>query len=102
MTSLRRFFDQAVQADSTDRLLSPISNGRYTTLFGIIPGVVAVLRAAAEIESSPAEVMAWYKEVRIRELGDLTAEALVSIGRTEEVVNFLRGVRDDDRDLRAN
>lgn len=99
MTSLQGFLDQALGADPIDCLLCPISNGRYTTLFGIVPGVVAVLRTAAEIESSPAEVMSWYKEIRIRELGDLTAEVLVSMGRTQEVVDFLCSVRDGFRDM---
>jgi predicted benzoate:H+ symporter BenE len=99
MNGLRHYLNEALMTHPSDRLLSPISNGCYTTLFGIVPDVVAVLRAAAEIESSPAEVMSWYKEVRIRELGDLTAEVLVRMQRTQEVVNFLRSVRDGEREL---
>jgi hypothetical protein len=41
--------------------------------------------------------MTWYTRVKIRELGNLTAEALVAMGRTEAVVDFLREIRDGKR-----
>jgi hypothetical protein len=87
----------AFHADPHDRLIAPVGQHRYATLFGIIPDALAVLRAAASIESDPNQVMAWYTGTRIMELGDLTAEKLVAIGRAEEVVSFLLSIGDGRR-----
>jgi hypothetical protein len=57
VTGLDNFLNHAFKADTLDRLIGPTGNGNYATLLGIVPGVVAVMRAAEEIEQSPDEVM---------------------------------------------
>ncbi|MCX7512257.1 hypothetical protein [Frateuria sp. STR12] len=57
-----------------------------------------VLRVAAEIEPSPAALMEWYQRTPIHELGDLSAEQLVALGRAEMVIGFLRSIRDGIRE----
>ncbi|MEO9229747.1 MAG: hypothetical protein ABI216_12500, partial [Devosia sp.] len=59
------------------------------------PNKLAVLRAAAKIEPEPAEVMHWYRTIPIVHLSRLTAEELVAGGRADEVLGFLRAIRDD-------
>jgi hypothetical protein len=56
-----------------------------------------VLRVAAEVEPCPKAVMQWYRHTPIRELGNLSAERLVALGRAEMVIAFLRSIRDGAR-----
>jgi hypothetical protein len=96
--SLRALLCAAYLADPRDRLISPIGERDYSTLFGRIPVALAVLRVAAQIEADPAAVMSWYRHTRIAELGHLTAEQLVALGRAEAVVAFLCSVHGGERD----
>ncbi len=96
--SQRAMLCAAYLADPRDRLISPIGERDYSTLFGRIPVALAVLRVAAQIEPDPAAVMSWYRRTRIAELGHLTAEQLVSLGRVETVIEFLRSAHDGERD----
>jgi hypothetical protein len=66
-------------------------------VFSLIPAALAVLRVAAEIEPDPADVMPWYRQTRIAELGYHTAAELVSLGRTETVIAFHSSIRDGQR-----
>jgi hypothetical protein len=88
----------AMRADPSDRLISPMGDDFYVTLLGVVPGIVAVMRLATEVECRPEEVLAWYRYVRIRELGSLTAASLVSMGRTQEVIGFLQSILRGERD----
>ena len=83
---------EAYMADPRDQLISPVGNHAYSTLFSLIPSALAVLRVAAGLEADPAEVLNWYRKVPITELGNLTAERLVSMGRAETVIEFLRSI----------
>lgn len=96
--SLRAMLVAAYHVDPFDQLIAPVSAESYSTVFSLIPAALAVLRVAAEIEPDPADVMRWYRQTRIAELGYLTAAELVSLGRTETVIDFLSSVRDGQRD----
>lgn len=96
--SLHALVDAAYHADPADRLIAPVGNGSYSTLFNLIPTILAVLREAAGIEPDPRAMEHWYRHVPIAELGYLTAEQLVAIGRTTAVIAFLRSVRSGTRD----
>lgn len=91
--SLRSLLSAAYAADPRDCLIAPVGEHGYSTIFSLIPAALAVLRVAVEIESDPAEVLDWYRSARIAELGNLTAEQLVSIGRAETVIEFLRSIQ---------
>ena len=93
--SLRAMLVDAYRADPRDELICAVSDTNYSTLFHLIPAALAVLRVAAEIEPEPAEVLYWYRSTRIEQLGQLTPEKLVALGRAEELVSFLRAIRDD-------
>ncbi len=96
-SSLRLLVVAAYAADPSDKLISPVGEHSYSTLFTLIPVALAVLRVAAEIESRPAAVTEWYRTTPIAELGHLTAEQLVALGRAEIVISFLRSIRDGTR-----
>ncbi|MHA6205636.1 hypothetical protein ACXU4B_14525 [Dyella soli] len=96
-SSLRSLVVAAYTADPSDQLISPVGEHSYSTLFTLIPVALAVLRVAAEIEPRPAAVMEWYRATPIAELGQLTAEQLVALGRAEVVIAFLRSIRDGTR-----
>lgn len=96
--SLRALLVAAYHVDPSDRLIAPVNEESYSTVFSLIPAALAVLRVAAEIEPDPADVMRWYRQTRIAELGYLTAAELVSLGRTQAVIDFLSAVRDGQRD----
>lgn len=87
----------ACAADPLDPLISPVGEYSYSTLFGLIPVALAVLRVAAEVEPCPKAVVRWYRHTPIRELGNLSAEQLVALGRAEMVIAFLRSIRDGMR-----
>lgn len=97
-SSLRTMLVAAYQVDPFDHLIAPVGNDSYSTIFSLIPAALAVLRVAAEIESDPADVLHWYRQTHIAELGHLTAAELVSLGRSSTVIDFLSAVRDGKRD----
>jgi hypothetical protein len=92
--SLRAMLADAYRADPLDELICAVSDTNYSTRFHLIPAAMAVLRVAAEIEPEPAEVLYWYRSTGIEQFGQLTPEKLVAMGRAEEVVSFLRAIRD--------
>lgn len=96
--SLYALLRAACMADPKDRLIAPMGEHDYSTLFGRIPVALAVLRVALEVEPDPVRVFAWYRHTRIAELGQLTAEQLVLMGRVEAVIGFLHSIRDGERD----
>lgn len=96
--SLRSLLSAAYAADPQDCLIAPVGEHGYSTIFSLIPAALAVLRVAAEIEPAPVEVLDWYRRARIAELGNLTAEQLVSLGRAEAVIVFLRSIQAGERD----
>lgn len=96
--SLQAMLVQAYHVAPSDRLIAPIGDESYSTVFSLIPAALAVLRVAAEIEPDPAHVIRWYSQTLIAELGYLTAAQLVSIGRAAAVIDFLDAVRDGRRD----
>jgi hypothetical protein len=59
--------------------------------------VIKVLNLAQRIEPNPLLLMMWYQHTRIMELGSLTAERLVDLGRTDEVVQFLQSIQNGAR-----
>jgi hypothetical protein len=59
--------------------------------------VIKVLDLAHRIEPNPRLLMMWYQHTRIMELGSLTAERLVDLERTEEVVQFLLSIQNGAR-----
>lgn len=59
---------------------------------------LAVLELARKIESSAIAAASWYRDVPIRELGNLPARQLVALGEAESVVAFLESVQRGDRD----
>ena len=87
----------AYSVDPRDRLISPVGCDSYSTVLCLIPASLAVLRVAAELEPDAAEVMAWYGHDLISELGQLTAAQLVSFGRAETVIVFLRSIQSGER-----
>jgi len=87
----------ACAADPSDPLISPVGEHNYSTLTGLVPVALAVLRVAAEVEPCPKAVMQWYRHTPIRELGNLPAERLVALGRAEMVIAFLHSIRDGAR-----
>jgi hypothetical protein len=95
--SLRSLIDAAYLADPMDQLISPVGEWSYSTLFNLIPAALAVLREAAGLEPDPSAMMIWYRQTPIAELGYLTAEQLVALGRAEMVIAFLGSVRDGTR-----
>jgi hypothetical protein len=95
--SLRSLVMAAYAVNPSGQLISPAGDLGYSAFFDLIPATFAVLRVAAEIESSPAAVMEWYRKTPIEELGQFTAEQLVALGRSEVVIAFLRSIRDGAR-----
>ncbi|GAA0263389.1 hypothetical protein [Rhodanobacter caeni] len=95
---LHLLVDAAYHADPADRLIAPIGDNSYSTLFNLIPTTLALLREAACIEPDPRAMKHWYRHVPIAELGYLTAEQLVALGRAAAVIAFLRAVRSGARD----
>lgn len=96
--SLRSLIDSAYLADPSDQLIAPVGENRYSTMFSLIPAALAVLRTAAQIEPDPHTTMDWYRRTPIAELGYLTAEQLVALGRTEALIAFLQSVLEGARD----
>jgi hypothetical protein len=59
--------------------------------------VIKVLNLAQRVEPNPLLLMMWYQHTSIMELGSLTAERLVDLGRTDEVVQFLQSIQNGGR-----
>ena len=57
-----------------------------------------VLRLAKGIDHDEKRVRDWYLTVKIRELGDKTAQELVQMGESDLVIGFLRSIRRGYRD----
>lgn len=96
--SLPNMIVRAYSHDPRDRVICAVGGGRYSTLTEIIPAALAVLRVAAEIEPTPARLLDWYQHDAISELGCLTAEQLVSLGRADTVIAFLQSIHDVERE----
>lgn len=87
-----RMLRRAYSATPQDRIICAVSANAYSTIFGIIPTALAVLRIAAEVEPMPSRLLDWYQNDAIWQLGSLTAEQLVAMGRGEAVIDFLRQI----------
>ncbi len=87
-----RMLQRAYTAAPQDRIICAVSAVAYSTIFGIIPTALAVLRIAAEVEPMPSRLLDWYQHDAIWQLGSLTAEQLVDMGRGEAVIDFLRRI----------
>lgn len=96
--SLRAMLAAAYHVDPADRLIAPVDEDSYSTMFSLIPVALAVLRVAAQIEPNPSRAIHWYRNTRIAELGHLAAVELVALGRAEAVIQFLQSIRDGQRD----
>jgi len=94
---LRRLLAEAYAHDPCREPIAPFGEDRYTTLAKLVPAALAVLHVAAQIEPEPEWVLDWYRRTRIAELGQLTAEQLVAMGRAPVVVAFLQSIRDGAR-----
>lgn len=65
------------------------------------PGDIAfvhISQLASAIESDPYRVGEWYRSVRIRELGEMTAKELVMQGSADLVIAFLHSIQRGERD----
>lgn len=80
--------------DPRDEPIAPLGEHGHSTMVRIIPAALAVPRVAAQIEPETEWVMDWYRRTRIAELGQLTAEQLVAMGRAPVVIAFLQSIRD--------
>ncbi|HMH69187.1 MAG TPA: hypothetical protein VK519_14845 [Pinirhizobacter sp.] len=61
-------------------------------------GFRGVLQLAKGIDHDEERIRDWYLTVKIRELGDKTAQELVQMGDTDLVIGFLRSIRRGYRD----
>ena len=57
-----------------------------------------ISQLASAIESDPSRVEEWYHSVRIRELGEMTAQELVIHDNADLVIGFLRSIRRGERE----
>lgn len=89
---LEAMFERAVASDPSDRLICPYGEHSYTTLFSIIPDVLAVLRAALPLESDKRRLLDWYLSEPIAWCEHFTAAQMVAFGRADEVVAFLQAI----------
>ena len=90
-------FKVCAHDDPSDDPIAPIGDNDYTTLTRIIPSALAVLHVASHIEQDADRVMDWYYQTHIAELGFLTAEQLVGMGRAPIVIAFLHSIRCGER-----
>lgn len=95
--ALRALLLEAYSNDPRDEPIAPLGEHGYTTLARVIPCPLAVLRVAAHIEPDPERALDWYRHTRISELGLLTAEQLVGMGRASLVIDFLQSIRRGQR-----
>lgn len=82
----------AVNEDESDLSVCAIGERQYSTVFGVIPDTLAILRAAAAFESDRTKLVEWFLGDRIASLGGLSAASLVSTGRATQVLDFLKDV----------
>lgn len=94
---LRAMTLRAVAADPRDGVICAVGEHQFSTIFGIIPDTLAVLRAAAAFEPDHAKLLDWFLGERIASLGGLSAAALVNIGRAALVIDFLKTVEAAER-----
>jgi len=87
----------ASDAELKDSVICDICEHQFSTIFGVIPDALAVLRAAATFEPDQARLLEWFVSERIASLGELSAASLVSIGRATEVLSFLEKVESAER-----
>jgi hypothetical protein len=57
-----------------------------------------ISQLASAIESDPSRVEEWYRSVRIRELGGMTAQELVTQNHAQLLIGFLRSILRGERD----
>ena len=57
-----------------------------------------ISQLASAIESDPSRVEEWYRAVRIRELGGMTAHELVTQDNADLLIGFLRSILSGERD----
>jgi hypothetical protein len=96
-SALRELLGAAYADDPRNEPIAPLGEHGYTTLTRVIPSALAVLRVAARLEAEPERVMDWYRHAHIAELGHLTAEQLVSMGRAPVVIAFLQSIGRGER-----
>ena len=94
---LREMLLQAYSQDPGDDPIAPLGEHGYATFSRVIPSALAVLRVAARIECDPTKMLDWYRCTRIDELGYLTAEQLVALGRAPVVIGFLQAILRGER-----
>jgi hypothetical protein len=95
--ALRELLGEAYADDPRNEPIAPLGEHGYTTLGRVIPSALAVLRVAARLEADPERVMDWYRYARIAELGHLSAEQLVDMGRAPVVIAFLQSISRGER-----
>lgn len=85
----------AAMAEAGD--LPPGVERTGATAFGVSPDALTIIQVAVAIEPDPGTVLAWYRRVRIAELGGFTAEQLVLRGQSECVMAFLDAILRGER-----
>lgn len=96
-SALRELVFAACVADPCGEPIAPLGEHGYATLFRVIPSALAVLRVAAQVEPEAESLIDWYRYTTVAELGHLTPEQLVGMGRAPLLVAFLLAVRDGER-----
>jgi hypothetical protein len=89
---LQSLANSAVRSDLQDFIICPVGDRQFATLFGLIPDTLAVMRTAARIEPDATQLLDWYLTEKISDLGGLTADVLVNLGRAAQVIDFLNSV----------
>ena len=104
LTSIREYVDTQALARASDPAerrgspMPPFDEDGDNSCSDVMLKTLVVLQTAMQVAADPVKVAAWYCDTTIAELGDLTAAQLVSLGRADEVIVFLRSVRDGKRD----
>lgn len=101
VTPLRAMVAAASSADPRDSIIGPMGDRHFTTIFGVLPDTLAVLRTALEVEMDPGRLMHWYRSRKIASLGFLTASQLVAMGRASVVIDFLKTARQVEIDEKS-
>ncbi|WP_458068262.1 hypothetical protein [Rhodanobacter sp. BL-MT-08] len=94
---LRAKMRQEVLTDPRDSVVSRIGEHDFSTMFGIIPDTLAVLRSASAFEKDKTKLLEWFSHERIASLGGLSAASLVRMGRAALVLDFLKRVEVAER-----
>ncbi len=104
LTNIREYVDTqalaraSAAAEQRSLPTPPLNEDGDNACSNILLTTLIVLQTAMQVAADPVEVAAWYCDTPIAELDDLTAAQLVSLGRADEVIVFLRTVRDGKRD----